>query len=161
MPPDPNELLGRASTLAAGATQADLRRAISDAYYAVFHAFATAAADMVCGGSAGRSSQGYSLVYRSIDHKTLRSLCAQLSQTNPQNVAVVPSVGLGNISNLAGLVVNLQGQRLLADYEPSETYTDVRAKAAISDATQILAWFNACVDEQQKAFLTMLLFRQR
>jgi hypothetical protein len=73
----------------------------------------------------------------------------------------MPSIGLGGISNLAGLAVSVQGQRHLADYEPSETFTDVRAKAAIADARQVLAWFYSCDDEQQKAFLTMLLFRQR
>jgi hypothetical protein len=79
VPPDPDQLLRQADALAggAGASQADLRRAISTAYYAVFHFSLTAAADMVC-GVGDRSAAGYSLVYRSVDHKTLRSLCAQL-----------------------------------------------------------------------------------
>jgi hypothetical protein len=48
MPPlDPEELLEQARRLAAEPTQADLRRAISAAYYGLFHFFLTAAADMI------------------------------------------------------------------------------------------------------------------
>jgi hypothetical protein len=73
VPHDPSELLRQADALArsAGATQADLRRAISTAYYVVFHFCLSAAADMVC-GIASRSTARYSLVYRSVDHKTLK-----------------------------------------------------------------------------------------
>jgi hypothetical protein len=162
VPPDPDQLLRQADALAggAGASQADLRRAISTAYYAVFHFSLTAAADMVC-GLGDRSAARYSLVYRSVDHKTLRSLCAQLSQTKPPGMAIKPSNGLGRMADFARVTANLQGQRHQADYEPSQTFTDTEAKLAISEARQAIAWFNSCDDEQQKAFLTMLLFRPR
>jgi len=47
VPPDPDELLQQADALAGkpAATQADVRRAISAAYYAIFHFCMTAAAD--------------------------------------------------------------------------------------------------------------------
>ena len=45
--------------------QADLRRAISAAYYGVFHAVATEAADEFVGRTQ-RDSARYALVYRSI-----------------------------------------------------------------------------------------------
>jgi uncharacterized protein (UPF0332 family) len=162
LPPDPDELLQQADALAgkSGATQVDLRRAISATYYAMFHFCLTAAADMVL-GTAVRSTPGYSLAYRSGDHKTLRSLCAQLSQTNPQNAVIVPSNGFGRIADFARVTANLQGQRNLADYDSSRNFTDAEAKVAISEARQAIAWFKSCDNEQQKAFLTMLLFRQR
>lgn len=162
MPPDPDELLQQADALAGkpAATQADVRRAISAAYYAIFHFCMTAAADMVL-GTTGRSTSSYSFVYRSVDHKTLRGLCAQLSQTKPQNVAITPSNGFGAIADFARVIVSLQGQRHLADYDASRNFTDAEAKVAISEARQAIAWFKSCDDEQQRAFLTMLLFRQR
>jgi hypothetical protein len=144
----------------AGATQADLRRAISAAYYAIFHFTMTGAAEMFC-GAADHSPSAYSVVYRSIDHKALRGLCAQLSQSKPQNVAIVPSKGFGAIADFARLTANLQAQRHLADYDPSLSFTDVGAKVAISDARQAITWFKSGDEEQRKAFLTMLLFRQR
>jgi len=51
--------------------------------------------------------------------------------------------------------------RILADYEPSRDFTVDETKVAISDAREAIAWFQASAEEQQKAFLTMLLFRQR
>src|SRR5262249_29408591 len=54
--------------------QVDLRRAISSAYYGVFHAVLAAVANSFI-GSTKQSTSLYSLVYRSIDHHALRNLC--------------------------------------------------------------------------------------
>jgi uncharacterized protein (UPF0332 family) len=161
LPINPDELLQQADPLAAKpeATQADLRRAISAAYYAIFHFCMTAAADMVF-GTATRSTSANGLVYRSVDHRTLKVLCGQLSQSNPK-VAIVPSNGFGRIADFARVTASMQEQRHMADYDPSQSFTDVGAKLAISEARQAIVWFKSCDDEQQKAFLTMLLFRQR
>lgn len=74
----PEHLLDQADRLivppAGAPRQADLRRAISNAYYSLFHAVATAAADDFVGRTK-RSSPRYALVYRSIDHGSLRKLC--------------------------------------------------------------------------------------
>jgi hypothetical protein len=153
-----DELLAQADTLATGTAQADLRRSISAAYYAVFHFILTAAADMVC-GSANRSTLQYRLVYRSVDHGSLTSLCGQL--TDPQKVAIKPSSGLGRIADFVKVTTNLQRQRHQADYDPLPTFTGTEAEQAISNARQAIVWFNACDDEQRRAFLTMLLFRER
>lgn len=135
MPPDPNELLRQADTLAGGSgpSQADLRRAISAAYYATFHFCLTASADMVCGDSS-RSSAAYSLVYRSIDHARLRGLCDQLRKTNPQSITVIPASGFGAIADFARVTFNLYEQRIRADYEPSIDFTANDAKLSISEA---------------------------
>jgi hypothetical protein len=162
VPPDPDEYLQQAEGLAGNpsATQADFRRAISTAYYAIFHFCLTAAADIIV-GMESRLTPAYRLVYRSVDHRTLRGLCGQLSQTSPQNVAIIPSTGFGKIADFARVTANLQEQRIMADYDPFLSFTDVGAILAISEARQAIDWFKACDDEQQKAFLTMLLFRQR
>jgi uncharacterized protein (UPF0332 family) len=162
LPLDPNELLQHSDALAAkaGATQADLRRAISAAYYAIFHFTLAAAAEMVLGTSSP-STPGYSLVYRSVDHSRLRGLCDQLRGTKPGSVAITPTIGFGRIADFARVTFNLYEQRILADYEPSRDFTVDEAKIAISDAREAIAWFQTCTDEQQKAFLTMLLFRPR
>lgn len=162
MPPDPNELLRQADLLAGQTppTQADLRRAISSAYYAVFHFCLTAAAEMVTGASAP-STERYTHVYRSIDHKVLRGLCGQLGQSQPQNVAITPGSGFGRLQDFARLTASLYEQRIFADYDPSRTYSDTEARVVISDARLAITWFNSCDDEQKNAFLTMLLFRQR
>jgi hypothetical protein len=82
--PNAEHLLDQAERLIApvgpGAPrQVDLRRAISSAYYAVFHAVLAAAADEFVGW-AQRAETAYGLVYRRIDHGALRELCAELNK---------------------------------------------------------------------------------
>ena len=82
---NPDHLLDQADRLitppGGGAPrQADLRRAISNAYYAVFHAVVTQAADDFVGKS-HRASPRYALVYRSVDHQSLRKLCKDVKKT--------------------------------------------------------------------------------
>lgn len=99
-PPRFEDLFKQADALVAQGRQADLRRAISAAYYGLFHFVLTEAADMVV-GNADQSSARYSLVYRSVDHKRLLQLSAQL--TNPQNLPLVPPGGLGPLPISPGL----------------------------------------------------------
>lgn len=77
--PDPNHLLDQAdrlivSTGGGTARHVDLRRAISNAYYALFHAVTAQAVDDLV-GSRHRQTARYRLVYRSVEHKGLRRLC--------------------------------------------------------------------------------------
>jgi hypothetical protein len=115
-PPDPEHLFEQASALAIQSPprQADLRRAISTAYFGLFHFTLTAAANMVVGADR-QSSPRYSLVYRSVDHSRLRTLCSQVSASNPQNVPLVPSGGFGRIADFARIAGNLLELRGLAD----------------------------------------------
>src|SRR4051794_7920457 len=72
--------------------QADIKRAISTAYYAIFHAVMSAVADQIVG--AGRRTRSlYVLVYRSIDHVTLRMLCQEITKSTlaPKYRVVAPS----------------------------------------------------------------------
>ena len=161
-PPDPERLFGQADALA-GATEAhqtDLRRAISAAYYGLFHFILTAASDMVV-GSDRRSSAEYSLVYRSVDHSRLRTLCTQLSGTKPKNLPFVPSGDFGTIAQFARVVGYLYELRNLADYDPSRDFTPDEARVAISEARQAIKWFQEGTAEQRQAFLILLLFRSR
>lgn len=56
--------------------QVDLRRAISGAYYGVFHGALAGAADEFV-GAVRRSTREYALVYRSVAHRCLRELCSE------------------------------------------------------------------------------------
>ncbi|MGH7031514.1 MAG: hypothetical protein ACREE9_01270 [Stellaceae bacterium] len=69
--------------------QVDLRRAVSSAYYGLFHATLTAAADQFIGVTK-QSTPQYSLVYRSVDHRSLRALCLEvLKPTLPAKYAPI------------------------------------------------------------------------
>jgi hypothetical protein len=57
--------------------QVDLRRAISDAYYELFHFAPTVVADEFIGVTQ-RTTRRYALVYRSIEHRSLKELCHEV-----------------------------------------------------------------------------------
>lgn len=111
-------------------------------------------------GSGDRRSARYSLVYRSVEHKTLRGLCSRLSGT-AQNLPWAPCGGFGAIADFARIAGNLSELRNLADYDPSRDFTPDEAKVTISDAREAIKWFQQGTNEQQEAFLTLLLFRSR
>jgi len=101
--------------------QVDLRRAISAAYYGVFHFILTAAADEFVGVTK-RTDRRYVLVYRSVDHRSLKDLCEEvrkqtLKSKYQQNA---PTNGFGaNIQAFAIAFIELQEKRHAADYDPS------------------------------------------
>jgi len=76
---DPLELLAVARLLAADAqpSEAQLRRAVSTAYYALFHKVLQAAAGRFMGLNK-ETSAGYSLIYRGFDHRNMRTVCEAL-----------------------------------------------------------------------------------
>ncbi len=121
--PNPEHLLEQAERLAIPPTsgrprQVDLRRAVSAAYYAVFHFVATAAANEVV-RAADRATKRYALVYRSLDHRRLREICEEArKQTLPLRYAeFAPPGGFGrNIQAFSIATIDLQKGRHAADY---------------------------------------------
>jgi hypothetical protein len=134
--------------------QVDVRRAISSAYYGVFHATLTAAADQVVGATK-RSSGQYGLVYRSIDHKALRILCEGAQRRTPpaKYAPYIPAGGFGpNIAAFAEAVVELQEKRHSADYDPRIRVTTFEAKVAIRAARAAVQRLTAATAAEREAF---------
>jgi uncharacterized protein (UPF0332 family) len=58
--------------------EANLRRAISSAYYAVFHCLAKNCADLLIGGNnAQRSKPAWAQVYRALEHNNIKNMCGK------------------------------------------------------------------------------------
>ena len=165
---DPEHLLEQAQRLvepplAGPPRQVDVRRAISAAYYAVFHATLAAAADQFVGVTK-RSTSQYTLVYRSVDHKIFRELCseAKRSQLSDKYARHVPPDGFGpNIQAFAAAVLELQEKRHSADYDPSIRVKTSDAIVAIAAARSALNRFLGADLPRREAFLGLLLFRPR
>ena len=158
-PPDPEPLFEQAEVLANGSNQEDWRRAISTAYYAVFHFILTAAADKAI-GAGNRAAELYRLAYRSIDHRNLRALCINLKGSQPQGVPI-PSGGYGPVAQFARVTVNLYELRIQADYDPLGNFTANEASVAISEARKAVEYFQQGTAEQQEMFLALLLLKSR
>lgn len=143
--------------------QVDLRRAISSAYYAVFHSISAAMADEFVGVTR-RTTKLYALAYRGVDHRALRDLCN--ATRNPQLPAKYQSYAPPNgfeptIRVFASAVKDLQKKRHEADYDPSSRVTTSDATLAIVTARIAIARFQRASDLQRVAFLTLLAFPPR
>lgn len=165
---NPKHLLEQANRLiepppAGPPRQVDVRRAISAAYYAVFHATLAAAADQFVGATKRTTSQ-YGLVYRSVDHRSLRELCMEAARQNlpPRLARHAPQAGFGpDIQEFAGLILELQRKRHSADYDPSIRVKSSDAQLAVQAARNALSRFNAAGALERESFLSLLLFNPR
>jgi uncharacterized protein (UPF0332 family) len=142
--------------------ETDLRRAISAAYYALFHYTLKAAADLIC-GVADRGTPRYNLVYRSIDHGSFKNLHEQIKtkQLNDKIRPYAPAGGFGLAADFIRAAVNVQEERNWADYDPMKLFTNARARQAISDARNAIKFFEDATAEQRAACLMLLLFKPR
>lgn len=143
--------------------QVDLRRAISAAYYGMFHFVARAAADEFV-GRVRRREVRYSLVYRGLDHRRLRDLCVDLAKTSPPRklAPFLPPNGIGpGIQVFASGLVDMQDKRHDADYDPLVRFNTAEAHLAIATARSAIARFERASATRQKAFLTLALFKPR
>jgi hypothetical protein len=134
--PDPSELIATARLLlgapgSAAPTQAQLRRAASTAYYAVFHKVLRAAAERFAG--LGQEHSGaYAILYRSFDHGHMKQMCeALLKSTLPDALKwrLRRDAVSQETRDFAGSFPALQEIRHLADYDPTIVFlaSDVSA----------------------------------
>jgi len=143
--------------------QVDIRRAISAAYYAIFHGAITAAADQFV-GMTNRDESRYGLLYRSVDHKWLRELCKEVQKSTPSSNfrPYTPPGGFGaDIAAFAAAVVALQVKRHTADYDVTVRMNRSDAVLAIAEARAALGRFDRASQQQRLAFLSLLLFSPR
>jgi uncharacterized protein (UPF0332 family) len=129
------------------------RRAVSTAYYAVFHALAKSCTNALL-QSIDRDSETYERVYRALDHGTLKNVFA--AQGSPLRDRE-PLRAVGN------LVIKLQSERHKADYLPP-----THRPFSVEDAQELVEQARIAVrrierlDEQDRvALAAWLLFRNR
>lgn len=95
-------------------SQVALRRAVSTAYYGVFHSLASCGADLLIGGrGALRSDPAWRQVYRALDHGAAKSACSnnQMMQRFPKEIV-----------DFANVFVTMQEKRHKADYDPTARF---------------------------------------
>jgi hypothetical protein len=141
----------------------DIRRAISDAYYGIFHATLAAAADQFV-GAAKRATRQYALIYRSVSHGTIRELCLDIKKPNMPKLLArhAPLAGFGpDMKAYSEGIVDLQEKRLSADYDPLMRHQRADAVAAVGAAQSALTRFKNAPDSEREAFLALLVFKPR
>ena len=155
------DLLRIARHLAAGSVgsgrgrprQTDLCRAVSAAYYAMFHALAQCCADLLAGGSPSRRDpEAWRQTYRALEHGLARSQC-----DNHTAMRRFPP----EIRKFAEVFVAMQRERHHADYDPGITFSRDRVRQFIYQVEEAIAEFNAADRGQRRAFSVYVLFRRR
>ena len=145
------ELIGTSSASGIAETrQAYICRAISTAYYALFHTLAHSCADTLAGSDSSRSS--WRQVYRSLDHGLARRQCDKVPGMSEYGREVV---------RFADNFVVAQGLRHTADYDPESTFSGPQALVLIDEIESVIAGFNAVGQDERRAFAIHVLFRQR
>ena len=115
-----HELLETARFLANHETQASVRRAVSSAYYAVFHALAEAITGAIVDGAS--EPQLHATAYRSWDH-------AQVGK------ALVNSGEVEALKLIGAAFERLKAARERADYDPRFTFDPGEVHDLLSEAT--------------------------
>jgi hypothetical protein len=165
---NPEHLLQQAARLieapqSGPARQVDIRRAMSASYYAIFHLVLIAAADSVV-GRVHRGTPRYGRVYRSIEHKDLKTLCdiAQRPSLPASYQPHAPAGAFGrDIQSFAKAALWLQGLRHTADYDPGPRFHTTDASNAIAIARSARKDWQTAPNEQKEALLWLLVFRPR
>ena len=154
---DAYEMILMARALASGALgsgrgrprQVELRRAVSLAYYAMFHSLAKQSADMLVGATRGRRSQrAWLQAYRSLEHGLVAAQCKR------PIIRRFPA----EIQRFGKAFTNNQQLRRDADYNPDASFVRYEVLQLIDDTERVVLDFERSDALDKRAFA---LFRSR
>ncbi|RMD87003.1 MAG: hypothetical protein D6807_08685 [Alphaproteobacteria bacterium] len=134
-------------------SQVNLRRAVSSAYYALFHCLARCCADTLVGGyGADRSRHAWRQVYRALEHGFAKNAC-----TARKFIKKFPQ----EIQDFAGTFVTMQEKRHAADYDPTACFLKSEVLKAIEATETALKNFRNVPIKDRRAFSAYVLFKKR
>ena len=133
--------------------QTELSRAVSCAYYALFHTLARCCADTLVGVSPASRSQGaWRQTYRAVEHGPTRSRCSRQEMLNR-----FP----GEIQSFGRLFVGMQRKRHAADYDPDARFSRSDVLQFIEETDDTINRFNRVAIKDRRAFAVYVLFNLR
>ncbi len=164
---DPDGLLAVARLLldetTAPATDARVRRAVSTAYYALFHNTLRAAAERFA-GPGHDTGAAYGLIYRSFDHRRMAEVCGKLRASTLSD-AMKRQLRRDSISqdmrDFASAFPAMQEERHLADYDPAAEFEAAGARDLIGTAENAIAAFGRALPEEQADILALFMVKPR
>ena len=151
------ELLTAARELAGASggtppSQASLRRAVSTAYYALFHCMAENCANMLVGEpGSGQSRPAWRQAYRALQHGTAKQRSRQeLIKRFPPD-----------IQEFADWFAEMQGKRETADYDPTGNFEQSAVIADIDSSADVISRFRQVPERDRRAFAVYVLLNLR
>lgn len=128
------------------------RRAVSTAYYAVFHAITSlCAAELLGAGAALKKTPEFERVYRALDHKSLKAAF----NAAPLNNSIA-------LKALGERIVDLQSERIRADYLPSgRLYKKSECDGLVQSARIIMQSLKDLSAQDRRMLAVFLIFKNR
>jgi hypothetical protein len=130
-----------------------VRRAVSTAYYAMFHHLCSQFATVVLRSPDRALYRAWLQVYRFADHGTAKQRCAELRNEGrdfPRELIAYSQA-----------FVKLQGKRIEADYDPLAALTVVDAESLINLVEQAVLDFDRADLEHQRAFVLFVCLKPK
>jgi hypothetical protein len=147
-----DDLLDIAETLAkldpGRPRQASLRRAVSTAYYALFHALAALCADQLIGWK--KPWEVFTPIYRSLDHSRAKDVFNRWGRRQGPELDLI-----GQIS------IKIQEERHRADYHPEPFHGRAETLDLIAQARTAISRLVALPSEDKLRLATQLITRKR
>ena len=133
--------------------QDELCRAVSCAYYAMFHSLAGCCADMLVGATrARRNQEAWRRTYRALEHGHAKNQCSNARMLN----GFPPE-----IQDFGELFIYMQRERHTADYDPDANYSRSDVIQFIDDTEGVVARFENVDARDRRAFAVFVLLRNR
>jgi hypothetical protein len=136
-------------------TQADLRRALSTAYYAAFHFVIAQCADLLTCDPGGQNlDRAWRQVYRSIKHSDVRNAC---------NAAAGSAEGFpAEVQAFAVLYPNMRRLREQTDYDPKpeRVFNSQHVMAKIGDVDFAIQQFSQVEEKHRRAFAILVAVKK-
>ena len=158
------DLLEQASTLARKETkrpkQASLRRAVSTAYYALFHLL-TAEACRLVGGNIDIAKR--LKMVRWMDHEEMKKVCGMFSGPDPPKdfSALMDAPPSEELRKVARTFVSLQNSRHTADYDLTKTYMRLEAQERIESVREAFAAWKLIKNSHEASVFAMALIARK
>ena len=128
--------------------QAMLKRAVSTAYYAMFHSLCESNADALVGASpTGEDVELWTQTYRALDHRPAKDRLASYRRQS----------SLPEIRDFASVFGRLQADRLDADYNPRSVFTRQEIAGLIDLAEAVTQAFVNLPARPRRMLATYLL----
>lgn len=141
--------------------QASLRRAVSAAYYGLFHELISTGARFLVGGHERRPLRG--LLCREFEHGAMRNAAKAFigTSTNPW-VGLLDAPPSHDLTMVADVFVDLQSHRHSADYDVDVRFTRSDVLTLVSKADSALQVMRRIANTHEaECFLLALQFRGR
>ena len=126
--------------------QANLRRAVSSSYYALFHFLIEEATIIVVGG-ANTVKPLRQLVGRGFSHTAMKNASSEIGKPTPTDLLKpfwprYQVASSRNLQRVAGAFVELQQERHRADYDLAQSFTRDEAQALVNQAREAMNDWN-------------------